>query len=123
MKHCTDIFLVGLDHPLPEDPREGYFGTNKPPFVGCNNLVCFSCKKIVHHVDGRATKRAYLGPATLDAQELYDSPDPAASALLDPGSYHARARVYFCRCNLYPVSDFKPVRSTEMDWACAGHPE
>jgi hypothetical protein len=125
MKHCTDVFLVGLDHELPTDPRIGYFGTGKPPWIGCNNLVCLKCKQLVRHVDGRSTTRAYLAPATLDAQELYASPDPASSPLLDARPMNAKSRVYYCRCDLSVASlgGVQALRFLDQEWECGGHPE
>lgn len=124
MKHCTVVFLVGLDHELPADPRVGYFGTGEPPIIGCNKLVCFKCRALVKHADARAIMQAYPPPRE-DLEELYASADPAGSPLLDGSPMNARSRTYFCRCDWYSVrlGLARSLNFLEQDWACGGHPE
>lgn len=124
MKHCTDVFLVGLDHELPTDPRIGYFGTGKPPYIGCNNLVCFKCRALVKHADARSVTSAYAPPKE-DLEALHASKDPASSPLLDARPMNEKSRTYFCRCDWYAVElgTWKALRFLEQDWACGGHPE
>lgn len=122
MRHCTIVFLVGLDHELPTDPSVGYFGSGKPPLIGCNNLVCFKCRALVKHADSRSVTSHHPPPKS-DLEELYNSADPASSPHLAAGAVNAKSRAYFCRCDWYCVELglARSLNFLEQDWACGGH--
>ena len=121
MQKCVRPQLVSLEYELPTDPAIAYSGD--PPIIGCNHLVCGTCGADVHHVDGRSITTNNAPPRPT-MEQLYDSPHPEQSPLLDARPAHAESRAYLCRCDWYAVdmSGSKGVNDIDADWDCAGHP-
>src|SRR5437870_5605773 len=120
MKYCSPAVLVALDVELPTDP--GIANEGHPPRVGCNHLVCDNCGADVRHADSRSITSNYPPPKA-QIEALYDSPDPAASKLLDDKPLHRMSRAYFCRCNWAAVdlSGTKSLGDIDAPWECKGH--
>jgi hypothetical protein len=120
MKYCAEAILVGLDHELPADPAVAYSG--KPPFIGCNHLVCENCGAVVRHADSRSTSSNYSPPRD-ELERLYESNDPASSPLLEGGPLHRESRAYFCRCDWRAVNVGGELFCDLIDqpWKCGGH--
>ena len=120
MKYCAAAALVGMDEQLPSDPSVAYSG--KPPVVGCNHLVCVNCGAVVRHAD-RCSTTTNDPPSVAALEELYDSDDPASSALLDNTPAHRDSRAYFCRCDWRAVNLGGELFLDDIDqpWECGGH--
>lgn len=121
MQHCAEAWLVSLEYELPTDPSVAYDGGD--PIVGCNHLVCRRCGAEVRHADHRAVPQLYP-PENL--KDLYESPAPESSPLLDARPLHKDSRAYFCRCSWYGCELAGGKDTETMDdheWRCAGHPE
>lgn len=121
MERCVEAWLVSLERELPMNPAVAYDG--KHPVIGCNHLVCTTCGADVRHVDSRSVT-SRLPPGRQQLGELYDSPDPAVSPLLNSSPVHAKSRTYFCRCDWYAVNlaDARWINDIDQTWQCAGHP-
>lgn len=121
MQHCAEAWLVSLEYELPTDPSVAYDGGD--PIVGCNHLVCKRCGAEVRHADHRAVPALYPPE---DLKDLYESPAPESSPLLDARPLHKDSRAYFCRCSWYgcELSGGKDTETMDdHEWRCAGHPD
>lgn len=120
MKYCADAALVAMDEQLPSDPSVAYSGGS--PVIGCNHLVCVNCHAVVRHADS-CTTATNEAPSEAALRELYDSDDPAGSALLESTPAHRNSRAYFCRCDWRAVNLGGELFVDVIDqpWECGGH--
>jgi hypothetical protein len=125
MKYCVQLWLVSLsnEYSLPLEPWVANDG--RPPFVGCNHIICKNCDSVVKHVDRRAPLRNSKQHRSVMI-ELYESNAPETSLLFSSYPRDEDLRTYFCRCD-WQASYFGALQIDTIDqfrgeWRCGGHP-